>query len=74
MSLTRDHAYIRLSLRLTIESLSLNMTVANFVYIMEPQWNPMVESQAIGRVYRLGQTRPITVIRYLIKDTVEEVR
>lgn len=51
---------------------SLNLTVANRVYIMEPQWNPMVESQAIGRVLRLGQTKDVHVVRYIMKGSVEE--
>jgi SWI/SNF-related matrix-associated actin-dependent regulator of chromatin subfamily A3 len=44
------------------------------VYLLEPQWNPMVESQAIGRVLRLGQERNVRVVRYIMKGTVEEVR
>ncbi len=35
-------------------------------------WNPSVEDQAIDRVYRLGQTRPVEVIRFIAKNTVEE--
>lgn len=37
-------------------AVGLNLTVANCVYILEPQWNPMIETQAIARVDRLGQT------------------
>ena len=51
----------------------LNLTIANYVYILEPQWNPKVEEQAIARVYRLGQTRNVKVVRYIVKGTVEEV-
>ena len=51
----------------------LNLTIANCVYILEPQWNPMVENQAIGRVLRLGQKRNVKVVRYIVKGTVEEV-
>jgi SWI/SNF-related matrix-associated actin-dependent regulator of chromatin subfamily A3 len=51
----------------------LNLTIANCVYILEPQWNPMVENQAIGRVLRLGQSRNVKVVRYIVKGTVEEV-
>ena len=40
---------------------------------MEPQWNPMVEEQALDRVHRLGQTKDVTTVRYVIKDTWEEV-
>lgn len=50
-----------------------NLSVANRIHILEPQWNPSIESQAVGRVVRLGQTRPVTVVRYIVKDTVEKV-
>ena len=40
---------------------------------MEPQWNPMLEDQALDRVYRIGQTKEVTTIRYIVKGTVEEV-
>ncbi len=40
---------------------------------MEPQWNPMVEEQALDRVHRFGQTKDVTTVRYVIKDTWEEV-
>jgi len=61
-------------LDLTPKVYRLNLTVANCVYLLEPQWNPMVESQAIGRVLRLGQERNVRVVRYIMKGTVEEVR
>ena len=50
-----------------------NLSVANRIHILEPQWNPSVESQAIGRVIRLGQTQVVHVLRYIVKDTVEKV-
>ena len=50
------------------------MTVANYVHLVEPQWNPAVEEQAIARAVRIGQTRPVTIIRYIVKKTFEEVR
>jgi SWI/SNF-related matrix-associated actin-dependent regulator of chromatin subfamily A3 len=52
----------------------LNIAIANRVHIIEPQWNPSVEEQAIGRALRMGQTRTVTVIRYSMNKTVEEVR
>ncbi|KAK5401900.1 hypothetical protein LTR06_010818 [Exophiala xenobiotica] len=48
-----------------------NLSVANRIHILEPQWNPSIESQAIGRVLRLGQTKTVSVVRYIVKDTVE---
>ena len=41
---------------------------------MEPQWNPMVEDQALDRVYRIGQMKEVTTVRYIIENTLEEVR
>jgi SWI/SNF-related matrix-associated actin-dependent regulator of chromatin subfamily A3 len=41
---------------------------------MEPQWNPTVEAQAIGRALRFGQEKQVTIIRYIMNNTVEEVR
>lgn len=53
--------------------LSLNLTCANRVFIVELQWNPAVENQAIARAIRLGQRDKVHVTRYVIKNTVEEV-
>ncbi|EAQ87602.1 hypothetical protein CHGG_04221 [Chaetomium globosum CBS 148.51] len=50
----------------------LNLTCANRVFIIELQWNPGVESQAIARAVRLGQENEVYVTRYVIRDTVEE--
>jgi SNF2 family DNA or RNA helicase len=47
--------------------------MASEVHIVEPQWNPSVEEQAIARAVRIGQARIVTLYRYWIKDTVEEV-
>ena len=51
----------------------LNLTAATRVHLLEPQWNPAVEAQAIGRAVRLGQSRPVTIIRYIMRDTIEKV-
>ncbi|KAK7750568.1 hypothetical protein SLS62_007544 [Diatrype stigma] len=48
-----------------------NLSVASRVHILEPQWNPYTEEQAIGRVFRLGQKKEVRVIRYIMKTTVE---
>ncbi|CEN61888.1 hypothetical protein ASPCAL08535 [Aspergillus calidoustus] len=53
-------------------AVGLNLTVANRVHIIEPQWNPTVESQAIGRVMRIGQQKQVYVTRYIIKNSIEE--
>jgi len=54
-------------------AVGLNLTVANRVHILEPQWNPSIEKQAIGRVMRLGQEKSVTVVRYVVEHTVEQV-
>jgi SNF2 family DNA or RNA helicase len=47
--------------------------MASHVYLLEPQWNPSVEMQAIGRAARLGQRHRVRVVRYVVRDTIEEV-
>ncbi|CAN6199154.1 unnamed protein product [Urochloa humidicola] len=51
---------------------ALNLTVASHVFLMDPWWNPAVESQAQDRIHRIGQFKPIKSMRFVIKDTVEE--
>ncbi|KAK8847498.1 hypothetical protein IAR55_005356 [Kwoniella newhampshirensis] len=50
----------------------LNLTVASRCYLVDPYWNPSVESQAIDRIHRMGQTRPVLAIKLMIKDSIEE--
>ncbi|KAL9110915.1 MAG: hypothetical protein Q9227_004530 [Pyrenula ochraceoflavens] len=50
----------------------LNLTSANRVFIVEPQWNPSVENQAISRALRLGQGQRVLVTRYIVEGTVEQ--
>lgn len=47
--------------------------MASRIHILEPQWNPYAEEQAIGRAFRLGQEKEVCVIRYIMKNTIEEV-
>ncbi|KAL4924962.1 C-terminal helicase domain-containing protein [Aspergillus undulatus] len=49
----------------------IDLTVANSVHIMEPHWNPMVESQAVDRVHRIGQKQDVEVVRYIVQDSIE---
>jgi len=51
---------------------ALNLTVANYIYLMDPWWNPAAEMQAIDRTHRLGQYRPIRAVRFIAENTVEE--
>ncbi|KAG8043599.1 hypothetical protein GUJ93_ZPchr0458g22815 [Zizania palustris] len=53
-------------------NLGLNMVAACHVIMIDPWWNPYAEDQAVDRAHRIGQTRPVTVSRLTIKDTVED--
>ncbi len=50
----------------------LNLTAADYVFILDPWWNPAVEAQAVDRVHRIGQERPVFAYRLIARDTVEE--
>ncbi len=50
----------------------LNLTAADYVYIVDPWWNPAVEAQAIDRTHRIGQEKPVFAYKMICKDTVEE--
>jgi superfamily II DNA or RNA helicase len=49
----------------------LNLTAAEYVFILDPWWNPAVEAQAVDRAHRIGQTKPVIAYRLLTKGTVE---
>ncbi|KAJ8599374.1 hypothetical protein CTAYLR_007041 [Chrysophaeum taylorii] len=63
-------AVILLSLKAGGEG--LNLQEATHVYLLEPWWNPAVEMQAIQRAHRIGQTKSVTAVRFITKDTIEE--
>ena len=50
----------------------LNLTAADYVFILDPWWNPAAEAQAIDRAHRIGQTRNVFAYRLICRDTVEE--
>lgn len=50
----------------------LNLTKADYVYIVDPWWNPAVEAQAIDRTHRIGQTKNVFAYKLVCKDTIEE--
>ena len=52
--------------------LGLNLHAAEYVYLLDPWWNPSVEAQAIDRAHRIGQTRQVFAYRLIARDTVEE--
>jgi superfamily II DNA or RNA helicase len=50
----------------------LNLTEADYCFLLDPWWNPATEAQAIDRIHRIGQTRHVMVYRLIAKDTIEE--
>lgn len=50
----------------------LNLTQADYVFILDPWWNPAVEQQAIDRTHRIGQDKKVFIYKFISKDTVEE--
>ena len=57
-----------------MRSLRVDLAAANYVHLVEPHWNPMLEEQALDRVHRIGQTRDVMTIRYIVNDSIETVR
>jgi SNF2 family DNA or RNA helicase len=52
--------------------LGLNLTAAEYVFLLDPWWNPAVEAQAVDRAHRIGQTQQVFAYRLIAQDTVEE--
>ena len=52
--------------------MGLNLVEADYVFILDPWWNPAVEQQAIDRTHRIGQTRSVFIYKFITKGTVEE--
>ncbi|MGH2877988.1 MAG: SNF2-related protein [Solirubrobacteraceae bacterium] len=50
----------------------LNLTEADYCFLLDPWWNPATEAQAIDRTHRIGQTRPVNVYRMIARETIEE--
>ena len=50
----------------------LNLTEADYVFILDPWWNPAVEQQAVDRAHRIGQTQHVFIYKFITKDSVEE--
>ncbi|MDF1700039.1 MAG: SNF2-related protein [Planctomycetota bacterium] len=50
----------------------LNLTAAQYVFILDPWWNPAVEAQAVGRAHRMGQENPVAVYRLIGEGTIED--
>ncbi len=52
--------------------LGLNLTKADYVFILDPWWNPAIEAQAVDRAHRIGQENKVFTYKFITKDTVEE--
>jgi superfamily II DNA or RNA helicase len=50
----------------------LNLTEADYCFLLDPWWNPATENQAVDRTHRIGQTRPVMVYRMIARDTIEQ--
>jgi SNF2 family DNA or RNA helicase len=69
----RDEAEVRVFLiSLKAGGTGLNLTEADYVYLVDPWWNPAVENQAIDRSHRLGQQKHVVAVRLICPDTIEE--
>nr|WP_068891376.1 SNF2-related protein [Pedobacter panaciterrae] len=69
----QDNPDIRVFLiSLKAGGIGLNLTQADYVYLIDPWWNPAVENQAIDRSYRIGQEKNVVAVRLICPDTIEE--
>ncbi|MFH1258306.1 MAG: DEAD/DEAH box helicase [Elusimicrobiota bacterium] len=59
-------------LSLKAGGIGINLTAADYVILFDPWWNPAVETQAIDRTHRIGQTRKVIAYKMIVKNTVEE--
>jgi SNF2 family DNA or RNA helicase len=57
---------------LKVGGTGLNLTAADYVYLVDPWWNPAVENQAIDRAHRIGQDKKVIAVRMICKNTLEE--
>ena len=71
-SFQRDDTRRVFLISLKAGGVGLNLTAADYVYIVDPWWNPAVEQQAIDRTHRIGQTKNIFAYRMICKDTIED--
>ncbi|XP_052869733.1 transcription termination factor 2 [Anopheles cruzii] len=59
-------------LSLTAGGVGLNLVGANHLLLLDPHWNPQLEAQAQDRIYRVGQTKPVHIWKFVCKETVEQ--
>lgn len=68
---SKDEAMVFL-ISLKAGGTGLNLTAADYVFLLDPWWNPAVERQAMDRTHRIGQDKPVFVYKFITKDTIEE--
>ncbi|KAH6869114.1 SNF2 family N-terminal domain-containing protein [Thelonectria olida] len=61
-----------LLLTLSCGAVGLTLTAASRAYLMEPQWNPATEEQAFARIYRIGQAKDVTTVRFVMNKSIEQ--
>lgn len=59
-------------LSLKAGGVGLNLTAADYVFILDPWWNPAIERQAMDRTHRIGQNKPVFVYKFITSDSIEE--
>lgn len=56
---------------LTAGGVGLNLVAANHLFLVDIHWNPQLEAQACDRIYRLGQTKPVNIYKFICENTIE---
>ncbi|VFQ82783.1 unnamed protein product [Cuscuta campestris] len=69
---SEERSVLVLLVSLKAGGVGLNLTAASNAFVLDPWWNPAVEEQAVMRVHRIGQTKKVTIKRFIVKGTVEE--
>ncbi|KAI0243738.1 DNA repair protein rad16 [Massospora cicadina] len=67
----QNHEFTVFLISLKAGGIALNLTEASRVFICDPWWNPAVEDQAMDRIHRLGQRRPIQITRLVVENSIE---
>ncbi|GAB4824772.1 DNA repair protein rad5a [Ancistrocladus abbreviatus] len=69
---SEESGILVLLMSLKAGGVGINLTAASNAFILDPWWNPAVEEQAVMRIHRIGQTKSVTIKRFIVKGTVEE--
>ncbi|KAG6404812.1 hypothetical protein SASPL_132388 [Salvia splendens] len=69
---TEDPSCRVILMSLKAGGVALNLTAASHVFMMDPCWNPSIERQAQDRIHRIGQYKPIRIVKFIIENTIEE--